>query len=151
MIISISGSVGTGKTTVSKLLGKKLNLKVIDLNQFAKDNNLISGHDKKRDVDIIDVKKIDQKIQKLDNVIIESHYAHDIRSDLNIILRTNPTELRKRLEKRGWKKDKIEENVLTEIMEIILSEALESDKKTIIIDTTNKNPEQVVEEIEKKL
>lgn len=151
MIISISGSVGTGKTTVSKLLGKKLNLKVIDLNQFAKDNNLISGYDKKRDVDIIDVKKIDQKIQKLDNVIIESHYAHDIRSDLNIILRTNPTELRKRLEKRGWKKDKIEENVLTEIMEIILSEALESGKKTIIIDTTNKNPEQVVEEIEKKL
>ncbi|MFH1364063.1 MAG: adenylate kinase family protein [Candidatus Aenigmatarchaeota archaeon] len=151
MIIAISGSVGTGKTVVAELLGKKLKWKVIDLNSFAKEKGLVSGYDKKRGCDIVDVERIDEEIQKEGDVIIESHYAHDIKSDVVVILRTNPGELRNRLKERKWKDEKIEENVLSEIMEVCLSEALETGSKVLVIDTTKKTTKQVVDEIIKQL
>ena len=37
MIIAISGSVGSGKTTIAKTLSEKLDYKLINLNELAKE------------------------------------------------------------------------------------------------------------------
>jgi len=152
MIIAISGTPGTGKTVVANLLGKRIDFKIVDLNSFAKKNKMVAGHDEKRDCDIVDIDDIDKHFKEIkENVVIESHFAHDIHSDVIVILRTNPKELRKRLGEREWKNEKIEENVLSEIMEVCLSEAMETGRKTITIDTTKKTPEETVDEIIEKL
>ena len=147
MIISITGTPGTGKNTVSKLVAKKLGWEAIDLNKLAKEKNLFIGFDEKRKCDIVDIKKLNLEIKKLKkDAIIQSHYSHELNSDIVIVLRTNPAELRKRLEKRGWPKEKIEENVEAEIMEICKSDALNKTNKVFEVDTTKRKPTECAEE-----
>ena len=152
-IICISGTPATGKTTVSKALGELLGWKVIEINKLAEEKNLYAGYDQKRKAKIVDIDMIQKEIRKMKmkNIILESHYAHELECDLVIILRANPQELRKRMRKKGWKKDKIEENVVSEIMEICMTEAMELGRKVITIDTTGKDPKQIAEEIAKQI
>jgi len=149
MIIAVSGTPGTGKTSVSQELGKILGWKVISLNDFARDRKCISGYDNKRKCDIVDIEKLKKEIRnvKEKNFIIESHYAHEMDADVFIILRTKPAELRKRGVGKGWKKEKTEENVLAEIMDVCLTEAMEQGKKVYEIDTTGRKPKEVAREI----
>ena len=48
MKLIISGTPGTGKTTIAKKLAKKLNLRYIDVNKIIKLHNLAESYDKKR-------------------------------------------------------------------------------------------------------
>ena len=148
MIIAISGTPGTGKTVVSEKLAKKLGWKIISLNKLAEEKNLYAGFDKRRKCKIVDIKRLSKEVKRIkENVVIESHYAHEMPADFVIILRTEPKELKKRLEKRGWPKKKIEENIESEIMEVCKTEALEHRKRVYEIDTTGKKTERVVDEI----
>ncbi len=149
MLIAISGTPGTGKSTVAKLLAKKLNLKYLNLNKLAGELGLIIGYDEKRKAKIIDVDAL--RSLELDDAVIEGHLAHYLNSDFLIILRCAPKELKERLEKRGWSKEKIRENVEAEFMNIIVEEAKELGKKFFQVDTTNRSPQEVVEKILKIL
>ena len=148
MIIAVSGTPATGKSTIAKLLAKKLKYKYIDLNEMAKEKNLYAGYDEKRKVKIVDIGLIEKAVKEMEgDLILDSHYSHEIKNDLTVILRTNPGELRERMGKKGWPKEKIEENVQAEIMEVCKTEAFELGRKVLEIDTTGKKPEQVVGEI----
>ena len=46
--IIVTGSVGTGKTTLAKKLSKKLNYEYINVNEVIKENKLDREYDKKR-------------------------------------------------------------------------------------------------------
>lgn len=155
-IVSISGTPGTGKTEVAKILVEKLNeeegsekWRLIDLNRLAEQKKLYSGYDKKRRCSIIDTDALSREIGRIgdQDLVLESHYAHDMPADLIIILRTNPGVLRERLRAKGWKSAKIEENALAEIMEVCKSEALDTGKRVFEVDTTKKKPEKIAEEI----
>jgi len=148
MIIAISGTPATGKSTVAKLLAKKLGCKYIDLNRIAEKKNLYAGYDSKRGVKIVDIDLIENEIKTMKvDLVLDSHYSHEIENDLTVILRTNPRELRERMKKKNWPEKKIEENVQAEIMEICKAEAFELGRKVLEIDTTKKTPEEAVEEI----
>ena len=54
----VSGTPGTGKTTLAKSLAKKLKYSYIDVNEIIKENKLEEGFDKKRKSKIIDTKKL---------------------------------------------------------------------------------------------
>jgi len=151
MIISISGTPGVGKTKVSKMLAKKLRLKIVRLDKLIKKFNLIEGFDKKRNAFIVDEKNL-KKIKINGNFIIDGHLSHFIPNDLTIVLRLDPKKLRERLKSRKWKKDKIEENVMAETLDIIYTEALKCKKEKITknvvqIDTTNKSINSIVKRI----
>lgn len=148
MILSITGTPGTGKNTVSKIVAKELGWRLVDLNATAKRKNLFKGYDQKRKCEIVDLEKLNSEIKKTKkDSIIQSHYSHELSADLIVVLRTEQSELRKRLEKRGWPKEKIEENIEAEIMEICKDEALQKTKKVFEIDTTAQKPENSAEEI----
>jgi adenylate kinase len=142
MLVGVTGTPGTGKTSVCKLIQE---YKVIYLNSIVKNQKLISGRDKKRDTTIVDLEGLKKMISKFlknsqDSVtIMESHYSHLLNPDMAIVLRTNPKELAQRLKKKGYSREKIMENVEAELVDVILVEALESCKEVFEIDTTAKH------------
>lgn len=152
-VICITGTPQTGKSMTAKALAKKLGWKLINLNELAKKKNLYCGYDRKRKVRVVDIGKIEKEIKKImekeGNLILESHYSHEFPCDLVVVLRTNPAELRKRMEKLGWSREKIEENIEAEIMEVCKTEALELGRRVIEIDTSKKKLGETVKEIEK--
>ena len=149
MKISISGVPATGKTEISKLLSKKLNYRLISINEFAEELNAFTGYDKKRECRILDMKKLEKEIKKIkENVIIEGHTSHLFPVDIIIILRCNPKILKKRLEKRYPSNHlKVQENVEAEILGVITSEAVMKNKKVYEIDTSKKSVEENVSDI----
>jgi adenylate kinase len=152
VVICISGTPATGKTSVAKALAKKLGWKLIELNELAEKKQLYCGYDRKRNVNIVDVEALKKEVGKIrgSDVILESHYAHDMPCDYVVILRTNPGELRARMRAKQWPSRKIEENVEAEIMEVCKGEAL-GRGKIIEIDTTEKKPTAVADEIVRHL
>jgi len=155
MILLLSGTPATGKTTVAQILGEKLGWRVISLNDFAREKNLYCGYDEKRKAKVVDIDRIKEEVSKIiekeENLIIESHYAHEMPGETVVILRANAEEIRKRAKEKQWWFKKTEENIISEIMEVIKTEALEMGKKVVEIDTTGKKPEQVAKEIIKKM
>lgn len=138
MKVGITGTPGTGKTTVAE----ELNQDIIDLKQYAKDNNL----GEQKELYSIDINKVKENLPE--NYWIEGHLAHKLDLDYCIILRTKPEVLRERLEKRGYPNAKIEENLEAEAMDLILSEASQKDFPIYEIDTTEKSTEEIAKEIQ---
>ncbi|MCK4968653.1 MAG: adenylate kinase family protein, partial [Candidatus Aenigmarchaeota archaeon] len=135
----VSGTPGTGKTEVSAILAEKLKYKLIKINDFAYDNDLITGQDEKRGSLLIDTVALESLIGKIkDDCVIEGHLAHLIKADMVFVLRTNPDILKTRLDERNWLEDKINENLEAEILDVCLTEAVEKNKQIYEIDTTDK-------------
>jgi len=145
MIIALTGTPGTGKTSISKILQKK-GFEVVDLNRIACEKDFLIGTDKKRDSKIVDIDKINRYLEKNYNknevVIVEGHLSHLLKIvDKVIVLRCHPKQLEKNLSKRRWKKKKINENVEAEILDVILCEAvdLHLEKNIFEIDVTDRS------------
>jgi adenylate kinase len=147
MIISLTGTPGTGKTTVSNQFKNKI--EIINLNNLIDKYEQLWEYDLYRKTKIINIKKLNKIVysyihnNKIDNniILIEGHLSHLLK-DINkvILLRTHPQELKRRLIKRNWNKNKIKENIESEILDIILCECVRNFSKNDIfeIDTTNK-------------
>ncbi|MVT13246.1 MAG: AAA family ATPase [Euryarchaeota archaeon] len=139
MRICITGTPGTGKTSVARLIP----MEQIELNDFARKNDCISGYDTKRNVDIVDIDCLKKKIKKRNNILLVGHYSHFLECDIVIVLRTNPEILESRLRKRGYDENKIMENVEAEALGLITQEAMDLYKDVYEIDTTNIKEEDV--------
>ena len=126
--IIISGTPGTGKTTISNNLCNYINAGVISLNELILDQNYVLEYDQERETSIIDEEKLNKNMEHIikdyskssvDYLIIESHFTDIISEgymDFVIILRCHPDELYARLKKRGYKREKIIENIQSEIL-----------------------------------
>lgn len=142
--IVVTGSVGSGKTTVSKKLAGKLKLNYIDVNKLIKEEKLDSGYDKKRKCKIIDIGRLNNSLINLiknskKDLIIDSHLSHYLPSkyvDLCIVTKCNMKVIEKRLKKRKYGKDKIRENLDVEIFDVCLNEAKALNHRILVIDTS---------------
>ena len=147
MKIALTGTPGTGKTSVSRILENKYH--VIYLNDFK---DVREYYDRERDTYVVNINKLREKIENMNmkgTVILEGHYAHDMGVDMVIVLRCHPDELRKRLKLRNYSDLKIMENVEAEAMGIISEECLSLylEENVYEIDTTQKSVEDVANAI----
>jgi adenylate kinase len=152
MIIALTGTPGTGKTTIASAL-KQWDVTVISLKELAIEHGFVESYDETRKSNILDIDAIENYLQtNLDNtnlIVIESHLSHLLDLvELVIVLRCHPIELRKRLLKRNWSWNKIKENLEAEILDIILCESVEYHAKHVWeIETSTKTSTQVAETI----
>ena len=147
MIITLTGTPGTGKTTIAEAL----NFPVIDLTEFVKKKGL-GRQEEEFEVDIdAMVQALDEEVEKYDDVAIEGHLAHYYPSDICFVLRCDPEVLDERLEERDYSQSKVRENLESEALDIVLAQAVEHQEKVIEIDTTDFEVDEVVKKIERKI
>ena len=146
MFVALTGTPGTGKTTVGTLLSSQ-GFGVIHLTDIEK--KCVVGQDKKRGCQIYDIEVLDRYLHQ-DSLlmqpnacIVEGHLSH-LLSDISkiIILRCHPDALKKRLQSKGYTSVKIQENLEAEALDIILCDAACCHSASAIreIDTTYKDP-----------
>ena len=156
-MIIITGTPGTGKTIIAETLAKKLGYELIDIKKIVDNNKaLYETQNREKTVDLKKLKKVIMKeITKLEykNIIIESHLTCEMKlpAKFVFVLRCAPQILKRRLEKRKYSKEKVEENLLAEMLDYctLLARKNFKGKQIIEIDTSKRNLENCVEEITK--
>jgi cytidylate kinase len=174
MKISISGAVGSGKSTISRLLAKKLGHRHYSIGEFMRDIA------KKRDLTIMQLsdlaetdstidEELDERQKKIgkdeNNFIMDSRLGfHFIPDSIKIFFTVDLKEAAKRIfnDKRKEETYKNIEEAMEYLKKRMRSEnirykeyyGLDFPKKEhfdFIIDTTDKNPDEIVDEIMKKI
>ena len=158
MIIIVSGSVGTGKSSISKELARKLKFKYIDVNKLVKENKLRDKYIKELDTYEVNINKLNKFLIKLikssKNLVIDSHLSHYLSNNyVNycVICKCDIKVLNKRLKLRKYSDIKIRENLDSEIFDVCLVEALENKHKVIIVDTSKNSISKCVNEVLNKI
>jgi len=143
--IIITGSPGTGKSSVADMLRRKLKIRVIHINDYAKKNDLVIG--KQNDSLVVNMNLLKKMLNK-ERGIIEGHLACEFKlsSAFVIVLRCNPKVLRKRLKSRGYSKKKIKDNLEAEALDYCTQHAEEHYKKVFEVDTTKRTISESVGE-----
>lgn len=102
MIIIVTGTPGTGKTTLAKALARKLRVPYCDVNKVINEENLREEYDRKRQTYVVDEKKLTKvllrKIKEEKDLIIDSHLSHEIprkHVDICIVTKTDIKILKK--------------------------------------------------------
>lgn len=148
MIIALTGTPGTGKTSVAEELE---GFDTLDLTEFVKERKLgEKGDEFEVNLEAM-VEELKHEINDKENVLIEGHLSHHFPADFCIVLRCNPEELQERLSEREYSEEKVEENIESEILDIILGEAVSQQENIIEVDTTGRKSGDVAEEVERRI
>ncbi|KAL6900244.1 AAA domain-containing protein [Trichoderma evansii] len=147
--IIITGTPGVGKTTHSEILAERTGLRHVSVNQIVKDKECHEGWDDEYQSWIVDEDKLLDVIEddvKEGGCIIDWH-ACDLfpRSwiDLVVVLRVDSATLYDRLKARNYPEIKLQENLDSEIMEVLLQEARESFDEEIVVELTSNSSEEM--------
>jgi adenylate kinase len=158
----VTGTPGTGKTTVSTILSEKLGARHIEISKFSIENGYVIEDDVERDTKVVDMEALKSAVRDIIDksvspVIIDGHYAHELIEEPVIsflfVLRKQPWDLKSVLEARQYSSDKVWENLESEIMGIITGEALEliPSSKVIEVDISDQSPQETVNQIHRMI
>nr|CAB3220767.1 adenylate kinase isoenzyme 6-like [Phallusia mammillata] len=147
--ILITGTPGTGKSTLSQELASNTQLRMVNVGEVAKENQLFLGFDEKLQCPILDE---DRLIDELEEQMAEGGNIVDYHScdffperwfDIVFVLRTDNSILYERLQRRSYNEEKIKNNIECEIFQTILDEARESYKSDIVHELQSNTPENM--------
>lgn len=114
-LICITGIPGTGKTSLCRMLNLH-GIKCTGLNGIAESSGLISDG-------VVDVDSLASV--HIESTVVESHYSHFMKCSHVIILVDDEDVLRRRMELRGYSREKINENLDAQRAQTIYYEALD--------------------------
>ncbi len=159
-VIIITGTPGTGKTSLAKMLSKELKFKLVKVDKLIDQEKICEAYDQENECKIVDLKKFKKHLIKKikeskENLIIESHLSHHLpknQVDLCLVTKTNLKDLNQRLVDRGYSDQKIRDNLDAEIFDLCLTEAQEAGHNLLIVDTTHRlDKEKLIQQIKEKL
>lgn len=147
--IIVTGTPGTGKTTVAMRLARRMACDYVDVNKVISQHKLSSGYDRKKRCRIVDVKNLNKELVKIakkhrtsgECVVIDSHLAHYMPADAVdtcIVTRCRLDLLKRRLKRRRYSAEKVRENMDCEIFEVCMTEAAEAGHNIIAVQTDKK-------------
>lgn len=148
MRIAVTGTPGTGKSTAVDAV--ETDLAVVHLNEVIREEGLTTDYDEQRDSAVADMDAVADYLDGREDVLFESHLAHHLPADRVVVLRCHPDELAGRLRERGWSDEKVAENVESERLDLLLSEAVAERglDRVYEVDTTGRTPAAVAREVE---
>ncbi|MET1128192.1 MAG: AAA family ATPase [Thermoproteota archaeon] len=150
-MILLFGVPGTGKTALGAQLSRLLGRRLITVSWLVLWKGLWIGYDKDRRSFIIDEEGFRRALRKLDEkTIVETHWIEPFvdladRVEALVVTRCDPRVLKKRLERRGWPRRKIAENVEAELLGLVASEVQQMARAApeaalIEVDTSSRSP-----------
>lgn len=143
MRIIITGTPGTGKTSVADALGKIMGLPVTHVNNIVK-SGLIKTRKEKGCI-APDMHALQRALEHKQG-IIEGHLACEfpLKGSKVIVLRCAPQVLEKRMKKRKYSAAKIRENLEAEALDycLILAEKNYGARNVAQVDTTKRTAAQ---------
>jgi len=148
----ITGNPGVGKHTLTKKISKILHLPIIDINDIAQEFGLLEKSEKTNDVDVTKLEKlIREEISQ--PVLIVGHLAPYVISSNQIkkaiVLRKNPYDLISIYKERGYTKEKIKDNIGSEVLGVILYDTITrfGVEKTFQIDITMQSIQEATKKV----
>ena len=148
MRVAVTGTPGTGKTTATDRLDGALD--VVHLNDVISEAELTTGYDDERGSAVADMDAVADYLDGREDVVFESHLAHQFDADRVAVLRCHPDELVARLRDRGEPEATVDENAESEALDVILTEAVgRHDEDSVYeIDATDRAPAETAAAIE---
>ncbi|HEX2021376.1 MAG TPA: adenylate kinase family protein [Candidatus Thermoplasmatota archaeon] len=151
MRVALTGVPGTGKTSVAERL-KARGVRVVHLNDFARDAGLLSERDEARGSYLVDVDDLADRLNEAlaaeaRDVVVEGHFAHEMDVDAVVLLRCDPRVLVERLRGRGWSEAKVRENVEAEALDVLAQEVLDGGLPAAEIDASARSVDEVAAEV----
>jgi len=146
MRIALTGTPGVGKTSVAKKVSKILGLEHVNVSKRALEIGAAAGEDEGSILVDLDILK--ETLEKMDNIVIDSHFAEVFDSDFIFVLRCEPKILFERLKRRSYPEKKVKENVEAEILDYCLIHALENHPAEKIFEITENPAEEILSIVE---
>ncbi|KAI9790381.1 MAG: factor activating pos9 [Peltula sp. TS41687] len=151
----MTGTPGVGKTSHCETLAENTGLKHLSINQIVKERHCHEGWDADFQSWIVDedrlLDSIEEEVKEGGNII--DWHACDLFPeswiDLVVVLRTETSVLYDRLASRCYKKEKLDENMESEIMQVLLDEARESYDEDMVVELKSDTPEDLESNIER--
>ncbi|KAI0398237.1 AAA domain-containing protein [Xylariaceae sp. FL0594] len=147
--IVVTGTPGVGKTTHCEMLAERTGLRHVSVNQIVKDKGCHEGWDDEYQSWIVDEDKLlDALEEEVENggCIIDWH-ACDLFPerwvDLVVVLRVDTSTLYDRLKARKYPEVKLQENLDSEIMDVLLQEAQESYDENIVVELKSNTTDEM--------
>ncbi|KAJ2827437.1 factor activating pos9 [Coemansia furcata] len=153
--ILITGTPGTGKTTAAGMVADAAGLELVTVGDLIKQRNLHDGYDEEFDTYWLNEDKVVDEMEEMmagGGMCIDFHtcgFFPERWFDLVVVLRADTKNVYDRLERRGYKQNKIDENVECEIMQVVADDARESYKAEIIMELSSNTLDEMEDNVEK--
>ncbi len=157
-VIIITGTPGTGKSALAKVLSRNLKMPRLNLHRYYK--ALATGYDRKKRCYEVDLQQFEELVRKQLSknklgLIVDTHIAQWLPQKLVhlcIVLQCSDLkQLQQRLKRRHYSAPKIRENLEAEIFQVCLMEASEQGHKIKVFDTAAETTAAIAAKIRKYL